>query len=116
VRTTRRDELADLSDDLVHRQFRAAEPNRLWVADITYLPTWQGFLYLAVVIDAFSRRVVGWSMATYLRTELVLDALEMALGTRRPGPGLVHYSDHGSQREFKESSQHWLVRVRVGDR
>jgi putative transposase len=97
TRTTRRDELAELSADLVHRQFRASEPNRLWVSDITYLPTWQGFLYLAVVIDAFSRRVVGWSMATYLRTELVLDALEMALWNRRPNPGLVCHSDHGSQ-------------------
>ena len=97
VRTTRRDELAQISDDLVHRQFRATEPNRLWVTDITYLPTWQGFLYLAVVIDAFSRRVVGWSMAGHLRTELVLDALEMALWNRRPGPGLIHHADHGSQ-------------------
>jgi putative transposase len=97
VRTTRRDEFAELSDDLVHRQFRASEPNRLWVADITYLPTWQGFLYLAVVIDAFSRRVVGWSMASYLRSELVLDALDMALWNRCPGPGLVHHTDHGSQ-------------------
>jgi putative transposase len=97
VRTTRRDELAELSDDLVHRQFHTSEPNRLWVADVTYLPTWQGFLYLAVILDAFSRRVVGWSMASYLRTELVLDALEMALWNRRPEPGLVHHTDHGSQ-------------------
>jgi putative transposase len=80
-------------------------PNRLWVADITYLPTWQGFLYLAVIIDAFSRRVVGWSMATYLRTDLVLDALEMALWNRRPAPGVIHHSDHGSQTGFKGSSQ-----------
>ena len=80
----------------MHRQFRASEPNRLWVADVTYLPIWQGFLYLAAVIDAFSPRVVGWSMASYLRTELVLDPLEMALWNRRPGPGLVHHPDHGS--------------------
>jgi putative transposase len=79
VNTTRRDEQAQISDDLVQRQFNAAGPNALWVSDITYLPTWQGFLYLAVVIDAYSRRVVGWSMANHLRTELVLDALEMAL-------------------------------------
>lgn len=97
VRTTRRDQLAALSDDLVQRQFTAAEPNVLWVADITCLPTWQGFLYLAVIIDAFSRRVVGWSMASQMRTELVLAALEMALHNRRPRPGLVHHSDHGSQ-------------------
>ena len=97
VRTTRRDEQAQVNDDLVQRQFTASRPNTLWVADITYLPTWQGFLYLAVIIDAFSRRVVGWSMASHLRTELVLDALEMALWNRRPGPGLIHHADHGAQ-------------------
>ena len=97
MRTTRRDELAEVSEDLVHRQFQASEPNVLWVADITYLPTWQRFLYLAVILDAFSRRIVGWSMATWLRTELVLGALEMALWNRRPGPGLVYHTDHGSQ-------------------
>jgi putative transposase len=97
VRTTRPDEQAQLSDDLVQRHFTATEPNALWTADITYLPTWQGFLYLAVIIDAYSRRVVGWSMASHLRTELVLDALEMALWNRRPGPGLIHHSDHGCQ-------------------
>jgi putative transposase len=97
VRTTRRDEHAELSDDLVQRQFSASQPDALWCADITYLPTWQGFLYLAVIIDAWSRRVVGWSMASHLRTELVLDALEMALRNRRPAAGLVHHADHGSQ-------------------
>jgi putative transposase len=97
VRTTRRDQTAAVSDDLVHRAFTAPAPNRLWVADITYVPTWQGFLYLAVVLDVFSRRVVGWAMAEHLRTELVLDALEMALWNRRPAPGLVHHSDHGCQ-------------------
>jgi hypothetical protein len=106
VKTTRRDAQAQISDDLVQRQFRATEPNALWVSDITYLPTWQGFLYLAVVIDAYSRRVVGWSMANHLRTELVLDALEMALWNRRPAPGLIHHSDHGCQTGFKGSSQH----------
>jgi putative transposase len=97
VKTTRRDEQAQISDDLVQRQFKASGPNALWIADITYLPTWQGFLFLAVVIDAHSRRVVGWSMANHLRTELVLDALEMALWNRRPSPGLIHHSDHGCQ-------------------
>ncbi len=97
VRTTRRDATATVSDDLVQRRFTATEPNRLWVADITYLPTWQGFLYLAVVLDAYSRRIVGWAMADHLRTELVVDALNMALGNRRPPPGLVHHSDHGVQ-------------------
>ena len=97
VRTTRRAEAAMVTDDLVRRTFTATEPNRLWVADITYLPTWQGFLYLAVVLDVFSRRVVGWAMADHLRTELVLDALEMALWNRRPAPGLVHHSHNGCQ-------------------
>jgi putative transposase len=97
VRTTRRDEQAQLSDDLVQRQFTACRPDSLWCADITYLPTWQGFLYLAVIIDAYSRRVVGWSMANHLRTELVLDALEMALWNRRPRAGLIHHADHGTQ-------------------
>jgi putative transposase len=72
-------------------------PNRLWVADITYLRTWSGWLYLAVVLDAFSRRVVGWSMADHLRTDLVLEAMNMALWNRRPEPGLIHHSDRGSQ-------------------
>lgn len=82
--------------DLVQRDFTAGEPNQLWVADITYIPTWAGFLYLAVVLDAFSRRVVGWAMATHLRTELVLDALEMALMQRRPTE-VIHHSDQGCQ-------------------
>ena len=77
--------------------FDASCPDALWVADITYLPTWQGFLYLAVVLDAFSRRVVGWSMAGHLRTELILDALDMAISMRRPGEGLIHHSDRGTQ-------------------
>ena len=82
--------------DLVERDFTAEAPDRLWVADITYCPTWAGFLYLAVVIDAYSRRVVGWSMANHLRTELVLEALNMALWQRRP-EDVVHHSDQGTQ-------------------
>jgi putative transposase len=82
--------------DLVDRNFTADKPNMLWVADITYIPTWAGFLYLAVVLDAFSRRVVGWSMATTLHTQVVLDALDMALWQRRPS-GVIHHSDQGSQ-------------------
>jgi putative transposase len=97
VRTTQRDRAAIPSDDLVQRAFRAEGPDRLWVADITYLPTWQSFLYLAVVVDAYSRRVVGWAMADHLRTGLVLDALAMAVQRRRPKPGLIHHSDHGCQ-------------------
>jgi putative transposase len=94
--TTRRAERARPAPDLVERDFSADGPNRLWVADITYVPTWAGFLYLAVVLDAFSRRVVGWAMASHLRTELVLDALEMAIGQRRPDD-VIHHSDQGSQ-------------------
>ena len=95
-RTTRRREGARPAPDLVERNFTAERPDQLWVADITYVPTWAGFLYLAVVLDAFSRRVVGWAMATHLRTQLVLDALEMALRQRRP-QGVIHHSDQGSQ-------------------
>ena len=82
--------------DLVQRDFSAPAPDRLWVADITYVPTLAGFLYLAVVLDVFSRRIVGWAMAAHLRTELVLAALDMALGQRRPA-AVIHHSDHGCQ-------------------
>jgi len=82
--------------DLVDRDFTAEGPNKLWVADITYVPTWSGFLFLAVVLDVWSRRIVGWSMATHLQTELVLDALNMALAQRRPSE-VVHHSDQGCQ-------------------
>ena len=97
VRTTVRDRDAAPAPDLVNRTFAAAAPDRLWVADITYVPTWAGFLYVAVVVDACSRMVVGWSMAGHLRTELILDALDMALARRRPGAGLIHHSDQGTQ-------------------
>jgi putative transposase len=83
--------------DLVDRDFRPAAPDRLWVADITYLRTFEGWLYLAAVQDAYSRRIVGWAMDSHMRAELVRDALEMAIARRRPGPGLVHHSDQGSQ-------------------
>jgi putative transposase len=96
TRTTRRDREARPAPDLVERTFTAEAPDRLWVADITYVPTWAGFLYLAVVVDAFSRRVVGWSMATHLRTELVLEALNMAIWQRRP-TSVIHHSDQGCQ-------------------
>lgn len=96
--TTRRDPAATPAPDLVERSFAAPAPDRLWVADITYLPTeHDGFLYLAVILDVCSRRVVGWSMQDHLRTELVLAALEMAVSKRRPAPGLIHHSDHGCQ-------------------
>jgi putative transposase len=93
--TTRRDG-GRPAPDLVTRNFAAERLDQLWVADITYIPTWAGFLYLAVVLDACSRRIVGWSMATSLATQLVLDALDMALTTRRP-KGVIHHSDQGSQ-------------------
>jgi len=82
--------------DLVARDFAAAGPDRLWVADITYIPTWAGFLYLAVVVDAWSRRVIGWAMESHLRTELVLAALDMAVEQRRP-TDVIHHSDQGCQ-------------------
>ena len=94
--TTVRDATARPAPDLVDRQFIAAGPDRLWVADITYVPTWAGFLYLAVVLDAWSRRVIGWAMEAHLRTELVLAALDMALAQRRP-IAVIHHSDHGCQ-------------------
>jgi putative transposase len=97
VHTTVRDPHAPPAPDLVNRVFSAPAPDRLWVADITYLPTWEGFLYLAGVVDTFSRRVVGWAMAAHLRTELVVAALDMALARRAPAPGLVHHSDQGTQ-------------------
>jgi putative transposase len=97
VRTTVRDRDVAPAPDLVNRTFVAPAPDRLWVADITYVPTWAGFLYVAVVVDACSRAVVGWSMAGHLRTELILDALDMAITRRRPPAGLVHHSDRGTQ-------------------
>ncbi len=96
TRTTIRQPGAQRAPDLVKRDFTVDGPNKLWVADITYIRTWAGFLYLAVVVDAWSRRVVGWSMANHLRTELVNDALEMAVRQRRP-KGVIHHSDQGSQ-------------------
>jgi transposase InsO family protein len=83
--------------DLVQRRFVADRPNQLWVADLTYIRTWSGFSYLAFILDVFSRRIVGWQIASHMRTELVLDALEMAVGLRQPGAGLVAHSDRGSQ-------------------
>jgi transposase InsO family protein len=83
--------------DLVRRDFNPSEPDRLWISDITYIRTWEGWLYLAVILDAFSRRVVGWALADHLRTELATDALHMALSSRQPAAGLVHHSDRGGQ-------------------
>jgi putative transposase len=95
-RTTQRKAGARPAPDLVKRNFTASGPDRLWVADVTYVATWAGWLYLAVVVDAWSRRVVGWAMSTQLRTTLVLDALQMAISQRRPR-SVIHHSDQGSQ-------------------
>ena len=96
TQTTVKVQSARKAPDLVKRDFTVATINKLWVADITYVPTWSGFLYLAVVVDAFSRRVVGWAMATHLQSELVLSALNMALYQRRP-EDVIHHSDQGAQ-------------------
>ena len=96
-KTTIRLQGVRVASDLVERDFNPSGPNRLWCADIKEIPTWEGKLYLASVLDCFSRRVVGWAMRDTMEAELVVDALEMAIARRRPGPGLVHHSDQGSQ-------------------
>jgi putative transposase len=96
-RTTIRVPGVRVADDLVERQFTPPAPNVLWIADVTYLRTWEGWLYLAAVQDAYSRRIVGWQMADHMQAELVIDALKMAISGRRPSPGLIHHSDQGSQ-------------------
>ena len=98
IRTTNRVALQQAAaPDLVGRNFASEQPDRLWVADITYVRSKEGFVYLAFILDACSRKVVGWSMATHLRSELVIDALQMAIARRKPSPGLVHHSDRGVQ-------------------
>ena len=114
VRTTRRSADGQSAPDLVRRNLMATAPNQLWVADITYVPTWAGFLYLAIVLDACSRRIVGWAMGLHLRTDLVLEALNMALTQRRPG-GVIHHSDHGCQTRFNRSSQRLVSGHSVAD-
>lgn len=94
--TTTQADGSPAAPDLIKRNFVADQRDRLWVADITYVPTWAGFLYLAVVLDAWSRKIIGWSMATHLRTELVMDAFDMAIAQRRPEM-VIHHSDHGCQ-------------------
>jgi putative transposase len=96
ITTTVRSDSGRQAPDLVERHFTATQPNQLWVADITYIPTWAGFVYLAIVLDAWSRRIVGWSIETHLRTELVLDALQMATSQRKPEE-VIHHSDQGCQ-------------------
>jgi len=96
-KTTIRVQGVRVADDLVCRDFNPTAPNLLWCADLKEIPTWEGKLYLASVLDCYSRRVVGWAMRDNMEAELVVDALEMAIARRRPGPGLVHHSDQGSQ-------------------
>ena len=96
VTTTVRDEKARPAPDLVGRHFEAKGPNQLWIADITYVPTWAGFLFLVVVIDVWSRKVVGWAMAADMKTELIIKALDMAISQRQPSE-VVHHSDQGTQ-------------------
>jgi len=99
--------------DLVERDFNPTAVNRLWAADITYIRTWEGWLYLASVMDCYSRRIVGWAMADHMRSELVVDALEMAVARRRPASRPVHHSDQGSQPGLNRSSQQCLCHVNV---
>jgi len=120
VFTTQPDESAPRPDDLVERDFTAAGPNRLWVADLTYVRTWSGFVYVAFVIDVYSRFIVGWQVASHLRTDLALDALEMALWQRRGAHGgLVHHSDRGVQYlsiRYTERLEEAGIEISVGSR
>jgi putative transposase len=97
IRTTQRAAEAEVVPDLVQRNFKTQAPNRLWVSDLTYVPTLAGFLFLAVVLDVFSRRVIGWAMGSRPTMQLVIEALEMAIWNRQADPGVIHHSDHGSQ-------------------
>jgi len=114
VRTTTADSKAPPAPDLVNRDFTAAKPDQTWVADITYVPTHEGWLFLAAVMDLYSRKIVGWSMREDLEAPLVVDAISMAIARRKPKPGLVHHSDRGSPGGFNWSSQHLVMEV-VGD-
>ena len=117
VRTTRPGSGAVRPADLVERDFSATEPNRLWVSDLTYVATWAGVAYVCFIVDAYSRRIVGWRVAAHMRTGMVLDALEMARASRGTRlAGLVAHSDAGSQAGFNRSSQHRVVVRSVGAR
>ena len=96
-RTTDSSHGLPVAKNILDRKFTVDRPNEVWVGDITYVRTWEGWLYVAVVLDLYSRRVVGWAVADHMRTELALDALKMAINLRNPGPGLIHHSDRGSQ-------------------
>ena len=103
--TTRRDAKPRPAPDLVNRKFVATGLNQVWVADMTYVPTWAGFIFLAMVLDVWSRRVVGWAIGEQMTTDLVLSALNMAITQRKPD-GVIHHSDQGSQPGLNRSSQH----------
>ena len=111
--TTETDDRLHRPDDLVDRDFTAEAPNCLWVADLTYVKTFSGWVYVAFIIDVYSRMVVGWQASRSLRSDLAIDALEMAVYNRQPDEGLIHHSDRGVQLRFKGSSQHCLVGVSV---
>lgn len=98
-----------VAKNLLGRNFKAESPDKVWVTDITYVRTWEGWLYVAAVLDLFSRRVVGWAIADHMQTELALDALRMAIGQRHPGPGLIHHSDRGSQYASKAYQDELVV-------
>ncbi len=106
VRTTDSRHDLPIASNLLNRNFVATAPNRVWLADITYVETDQGWLYLATVMDLYSRRIVGWAMEDHLRADLPLAALKMAISAQRPGRGLIHHSDRGVQGGFKWSTQH----------
>jgi len=115
-KTTIRNDDARPAPDLVERKFTATAPDQLWVADITCVPTWAGFVFVAIVLDVFSRRVVGWAMASHLRTKLVLDALNMAIYRRRP-QNVIHHSDQGAQytsSDFQKRCEDAGVRTSMG--
>ena len=116
VRTTTPDTSAPRPLDRVNRQFKADQPNQLWVSDFTYVSTWQGWLYVAFIIDVFARRIVGWRVSSSMTPDFVLDALEQALYARQPGDDgtLTHHSDRGSQGGFNRSLQHLLKEVSNG--
>lgn len=117
ISLTRRDRAAHLPPDLVGRDVTAPAPNRVWTADVTYIPTGQGFLYLAVVLDLYARTIVGWSISDEQKTPLVADALTMALQRRRPAPGVIHHSDQGGQylsRDFAKLCRQHQVSRSVG--
>ena len=117
VKTTRPDPASARHPDLVKREFTAPAPNRLWVTDLTFVPTWAGVAYVCFIVDAFSRMIVGWRCASHMRTEMVLDAIEMARWSRGPRHEQLRcHSDAGSQAVFNWSSQQCVVGLSVVDR